>query len=249
MQEFFDSDWIEAFARFVEDEKLRATREGQQEGKFCAHSLGERSHFFPGGKAIFDEESACFVGSPIGIEAAGEANQLLDGHVAVERLVFGDVGDAFAQARRFARIRNRATEDRGVAGCRADHSEKHLDRGAFAGTVWTEERGDAVFGDGQVQTIDGEELAVGFRQTAGLNRERVGHFLLDVSGAARSSASNARWISSSRRSSSRSLSIKSRKRRRARCTRSAMERVRRPVFTKAPEPWRNSSRPVCSSSV
>ncbi len=103
MQEFFDTDRIEAFARFVEDEKLRATREGKQEGKLCAHSLGERPHFFLSGKAIFGEQPLGFVGSPVGIEAAGEANQLLDGHVAVERLVFGDVGDTFAQASELSR--------------------------------------------------------------------------------------------------------------------------------------------------
>src|ERR1700733_5389626 len=155
MQEFFDSDWIEALAWFVENEQLRAAREGEQQGELCAHSLGERADFFRSGKAIFGEQALGFVGAPVGVEAAGEADQLLDGHVAVERLVFGDVGNAFAQAGSFAWIRNGVAENRGVTGCRANHSEKHLDRGAFAGTVWTEKRGDAAFGNGQVQRIDG----------------------------------------------------------------------------------------------
>src|ERR1700722_20078431 len=191
-QKFFDTDRIEALTRFVEYEQLWPSGEGEQQRELGAHSLGERPHFFVNGKAICDEKALRLIGAPIGVEAAGEANQLLDGHVAVEGFIFGDIRDAFAEPGTFGRIRNRVTENRSVAVCRLNHAEKHFDRSALAGAVRTKKRGNAISGPGKVQRIDGKKLTVGFRQAACMNGERVGYFFLDASAATRSSASKAR---------------------------------------------------------
>lgn len=176
LQELFDRDGVEAFGGLVKDEERGTAREGEEESELGAHAFGEGFDFAAGRETVVDEELALDVGLPVGIERSREADELRDGHVAIETFVLADVGDAFADLEGFFGVVDAVTEDGAGAGGGRDHAEEHFDGGTFAGTIAAEEAGDALGTDMTVELVDGGEGAEAFGEGFSLN-DALEHYL------------------------------------------------------------------------
>ena len=78
----------------------------------------------------------------VGGGQANGTNYLLDGHIIVKPFIFADKSRPFADFNAVIRLVNLQIKDSARAGCRAHHTEQHLDCAAFTRPVLTEEAAD-----------------------------------------------------------------------------------------------------------
>jgi len=92
---------------------------------------------------------------PVGEKGTGEADDLLDGHVVVEALVFGDEGYSLPNEQALFFVVDVMTEDAACARSGVDHAEEHFDGGTFSRAILAEECADGTGLDGEVETANG----------------------------------------------------------------------------------------------
>jgi len=155
-------DRVDAFEGFVEEEDFWAVDDGGGECEFLLHAVGEVC-----------DEFLCFVGEGHELEEFGGAGGGGGGvetvHAADEAKVFGcgetaEEGEAFGNdsdlAFDFDGVGGRVkAEDLNAAGGGGEESGEHFDGGGFAGAVGAEEAEELTRRDGEVDVLNGGEIA------------------------------------------------------------------------------------------
>ena len=155
-------DGVDAFEGLVEEEDFGAVDDGGGEGEFLLHAVGE-----------VGDEFFCFVGEAHELEELGGAGGGGGGveavHAADEAEVFGcgetaEEGEAFGDdadlALDFDGVGGGVeAEDLDAAGGGSEEAGEHLDGGGFAGAVGAEEAEELAGRDGEVDVLNGGEVA------------------------------------------------------------------------------------------
>jgi hypothetical protein len=159
-------DGVDAFEGLVEEEDFGAVNDGSGESEFFLHAVGE-----------VGDEFFCFAGERHELEELGGAGGGSGGveavHAADEGEVFG-CGETAEEGEAFGDDTDLALDFDGVgSGVEAENLDaaggwrkqagEHLDGGGFAGAVGAEEAEELAGGDGEVDILDGGEVA----ETAG----------------------------------------------------------------------------------
>ncbi len=137
--------------RFIEHEQLHTATQREQQREFAAHAERESGRLLVQRQLERVQVALLEIAPPARIERRREADDLLDGHVVVERLVL--VHEAGARPDGHARcgIACRQAEHACLSGSGSSHAEQQLDRGRLAGPVATEESEDGALRHAEVQ--------------------------------------------------------------------------------------------------
>jgi hypothetical protein len=155
-------DGVYAFKGLVEEEDLGAVDDGGGECELFLHAVGEVGDelFGLGGEAHEFEKLGGAGGGGGGVEtvhAADEAKVFGGGEAAEEGEAFGDDADL---AFDFDGVGDGVeAEDLDAAGGGGEEAGEHLDGGGLAGAVGAEEAEELTGGDGEVDVLDGGEVA------------------------------------------------------------------------------------------
>ena len=154
---------IEAGRGFVEYEKIRIWREGENKAEFLAHAprhLADGDAGFQG-EALGELHA---LGEDVGApHFSHEVETVFQSHPGIEPEVSGKITDAFFDAVAVAPAIE--PEGLGAAARGANETEERADRGGLARAVWAEESEDLAAGDAQVDPFDAHSRAVTFTQS------------------------------------------------------------------------------------
>ena len=105
-------------------------------------------------------------GVPETAETADEAQVLGSGQVRIEERFFGDVPELGLEAEE---IRGHiAAVEPHVAGCRFEQARQHLDGGALARAIGTQQPEHLTGTDGERDVVDPDDRPVAFRESLNL---------------------------------------------------------------------------------
>ena len=166
---------VDAFEGLVEEEDARAVDDGGGERELALHAVGEIGDklFAVVGEAHEVEE---FFGSGargIGVEAVHAADKgevFGRGETAEKRHALGDDTDLALE--RDGVLREVFAEDFDAAGGGGEQAGEHLDGGGFACAVGAEEAEELAGCDGEVDAVDGGEVAEAAGKGGGLDGGR-----------------------------------------------------------------------------
>jgi hypothetical protein len=155
-------DGVDAFEGFVEEEDFWTVDDGGGEGELFLHAVGEvgDEFFCFTGEAHELEEFGGADGGGGGVEAvhaADEVQVLGCGEAAEEGQAFGDNADLTLEFHGAGS--GVEAEDLDGAGGGCEQAGEHLDGSGLAGAVGAEEAKELAGGDGEVDVLDGGEVA------------------------------------------------------------------------------------------
>jgi hypothetical protein len=155
-------DGVHAFKGFVEEEDFGAVDDGGGEGEFFLHAVGEvGDEFFCFAGEVHELEEFFGAGSGGGgveaVHATDKAEVLGCGETAEEGEAFGDNADLAFDFDGVGECVE--TEDPDTAGGGGEEAGEHLDGGGFAGAVGAEEAEELAGRDGEIDVLNGGEVA------------------------------------------------------------------------------------------
>ena len=165
---------VESGEGFVEDDQPRMVGERRRQRCFDAHAARQVLQFAIARQFEFAHQVIGQRLVPGGIEGREEIEEVTDGHPARQFLVLGDV--AYAREVAWAEAARRRFEDFAVAGSGAKDVHQGFDGGGLAGSVGSDQREDAAWGDFEVDAIEGHDAAEFLGESAGANC--TAHFFL-----------------------------------------------------------------------
>ena len=170
-EEVAADDRVEAERRVVEDQQLGIGRDGQRERHLRLLAAGKAAEFLATRELEVVEDLIHEHVVPARVKCPREADRVVDRHPAVQRMPFGEVGDA--RACRVRQVGGVLAQQHGAARIGSDHAHEHLDGGRLAGPVAAQEAVDAALRHAEVERIDYASFAVVFRESLG--DDGVGH--------------------------------------------------------------------------
>ena len=155
------------FERLVEEEQSRRGKEGGGERQLLAHAVRVVGDEHAGGGVELHQLEQLAAALREGrrrdaVDAGDEGEVLHAGEAVEEREVLGHDADAPLHLHRLGEWVE--AEDAHGAGGRAQQPGQALDGGRLAGAVGTEEAVEAPLGHGEVDAVDGDEVAEAARQ-------------------------------------------------------------------------------------
>src|SRR5206468_6685067 len=169
---------IESAGRFVEDEKLRAAAQRQQQRELRARPPRERPDLAIDRQLERPEVALFEIAAPARVEGSRESDDLLRRHVVVEIFLLADERRAPPDLDARLPVVGIEAEDARLTAGRPHHPEQDLDRGRLAGAVAAEKAVDGAVRHLELQPAERFHCRVALAQVGGFYDRAISHAVL-----------------------------------------------------------------------